>query len=154
MAVLGSVKYTLKGVVSMTYKKAPRNLNEVKKRVGEYFDSRLTPVYDKNGNIILDENGEVLKKTTLPYTLTGLALAVGLDSREELFKFEDPEIDRYLRMSAMKVEEYAEERLFSKEAFSGVKLFLAVNFDRWGDGVSEDEIDDYSIPEGFGKWTV
>ena len=138
----------------MNYKKTPKNLKEIKSRVEEYFKSRLAPATDKNGNILTDENGEIIKKVALPYTLTGLALAVGLDSREELFKFEDPEINRYLRMSAMKVEEYAEERLFSKEAFSGVKLFLAVNFDRWNDGVNDEESDEYSVPEYFEKWTV
>lgn len=138
----------------MNYKKTPKNLKEIKSRVEEYFKSRLAPVTDKNGNILTDENGEIIKKVALPYTLTGLALAVGLDSREELFKFEDPEINRYLKMSAMKVEEYAEERLFSKEAFSGVKLFLAVNFDRWNDGVNDEESNEYSVPEYFEKWTV
>ena len=138
----------------MNYKKTPKNLKEIKSRVDEYFASRLAPLTDKNGNIMTDENGEIIKRIALPYTLTGLALAVGLESREELFKFEDPEISRFLKMSAMKVEEYAEERLFSKEAFSGVKLFLAVNFDRWSDSESEEESDEYSVPEYFEKWTV
>ena len=139
----------------MNYKKTPKTLKEVKSRVDEYFTSRLAPLTDKNGNIMTDEKGEIIKKIALPYTLTGLALAVGLESREELFKFEDPEINRFLRMSAMRVEEYAEERLFSKEAFSGVKLFLAVNFDRWSAiDRSDEESDEYSVPEYFEKWTV
>ncbi|MBQ5746946.1 MAG: hypothetical protein IIV81_03300 [Clostridia bacterium] len=138
----------------MTFKKSPKNINEIKKRVEEYFSSRLQPMTDKSGNLLLDGNGEVIMRAVLPYTLTGLALAVGLDSREELFSFTDPEINRFLRMSAMKVEEYAEERLFSKEAFSGIKLFLSVNFDRWGDTVSDSDSDEYSLPEGVEKWTV
>ena len=139
----------------MNYKRAPKNLNEIKKRVEEYFRSRLAPVMDKNGNVLTDEKGEIIKKVSLPYTVTGLALAVGVESREELFKFEDPEINRFLKMSVMRVEEYAEERLFSKEAFSGVKLFLAVNFDRWNDADSgESEDGDYTLPEAFEKWTV
>ncbi len=137
----------------MNFKKAPKTINEVKKRVEEYFSSRLLPATDKNGNILTDEKGEVIKKVALPYTLTGLALAVGLDSREELFSFTDPEINRFLRMSVMRVEEYAEERLFSKEAFSGVKLFLSVNFDRWSDAESESD-DDYALPDDVQKWTV
>ena len=139
----------------MNYKKAPRNINEIKKRVEEYFDSRLIPVIDKNGCVQRDENGRIIKKVGLPYTLTGLALAVGLDSREALFRFDDPEIDRFLKMSAMKVEEYAEERLFSKEAFSGVKLFLSVNFDRWKDmEYNDEEACDYTLPDAFGRWSV
>lgn len=138
----------------VTFKKAPKNINEIKKRVENYFSSRLQPMTDKNGNVILDENGEIINKVSLPYTLTGLALAVGLESREELFSFTDPEINRFLRMSAMKVEEYAEERLFSKEAFSGVKLFLSVNFDRWSDNLNDNLEDEYVLPEGIEKWTV
>lgn len=138
----------------MTFKKKPKNFNEVKKRVEEYFHSRLAPVLDKNGNIMIDDKGEVIKKITLPYTITGLALAVGVESREDLFRFEDPEINRFLKMSVMRVEEYAEERLFSKEAFSGVKLFLSVNFDRWGDASLETDEDDYTMPDAFAKWTV
>lgn len=137
----------------MNFKKTPKTINEVKKRVEEYFSSRLAPITDKNGNPLTDEKGEVIKKVALPYTLTGLALAVGLESREELFSFTDPEIDRFLRMSVMKVEEYAEERLFSKEAFSGVKLFLSVNFDRWNDAEDESD-DDYALPDEVQKWTV
>ena len=58
-----------------------------------------------------------------------------------------------MRMSAMRVEEYAEERLFSKEAFSGVKLFLAVNFDRWSDGEAVDE-GEYELPDSVKGWSV
>lgn len=139
----------------MTFKKAPTNIKEVKKRVEDYFESRLMPTLDKNGSIILDENGEVIKKITLPYTLTGLALALGLDSREALFNFDDPEINRFLKMAIMRVEEYAEEKLFSKEAFSGVKLFLSKNFERWSD-IEKSDLDEesYSIPDSYSKWTV
>ena len=138
----------------MTYKKKAGTLAELKKRVAEYFESRLAPVTDKNGVPLIDENGKIIKKTALPYTLTGLALAVGCESREELFSFEDAEMNRFMKMSALKVEEYAEERLFSKEAFSGVKLFLAVNFDRWRD--DDTSIDDEmgELPDSIKRWTV
>ena len=137
----------------MTYKKKAKTLNELKLRVKEYFDSRLAPVTDKNGIPLTDENGCIIKKISLPYTLTGLALAVGCESREEMFTFENEEMNRFMRMSAMRVEEYAEERLFSKEAFSGVKLFLAVNFDRWSDGEAVDE-GEYELPDSVKGWSV
>lgn len=138
----------------MTYKKKAATLTELKRRVAEYFESRLAPVTDKNGVPLIDENGNIIKKIALPYTLTGLALAVGCESREELFSFENPEMNRFMKMSALKVEEYAEERLFSKEAFSGVKLFLAVNFDRWreDDTSIDDEVGE--LPDSIKRWTV
>lgn len=139
----------------MNYKKKPKTPCELKRRIDAYFNSRLAPILDKNGIPVTDEKGEILKKITLPYTLTGLALALGCESREELLSFEDPEMSRYVKMSVLKVEEYAEERLFSKEASSGVKLFLAVNFDRWSDNSSTDNSDeDYTLPESIGKWSV
>ncbi len=138
----------------MTFKKAPTNIKEIKKRVEEYFESRVVPSLDKNGNIIVDEKGEAVKKIGLPYTLTGLALALGLDSREALFNFDDPEIDRFIKMAVMRVEEYAEEKLFSKEAFSGVKLFLMKNFERWNDIEKSEDEDSFILDESYSKWTV
>ena len=138
----------------MTYLKKPKNLRELKKRVDGYFESRLAPVLDKNGVPLVDENGELIKRVSLPYTLTGLALAVGCDSREELFTFKNKDMNRLLRTAVLRVEEYAEERLFSKEAFSGVKLFLAVNFDRWRDGSDTVDEGEYELPDGVRGWTV
>ena len=137
----------------MTYKTKAKDIRELKRRTEAYFESRLAPVTDKNGVPLTDEKGQIIKKVALPYTLTGLALAVGCESREEMLTFEDKEMNRYMRMSVMRVEEYAEERLFSKEAFSGVKLFLSVNFDRWRDGAELSE-DDYELPEAVKGWAV
>lgn len=138
----------------MTYKKKAASLGELKRRVNGYFESRLAPMVDKNGVPLLDEEGRIIKKATLPYTLTGLALAVGCESREEMFSFEDAEMNRFMRMSVMRVEEYAEERLFSKEAFSGVKLFLSVNFERWRDGDDSVDDDGFEMPDSVKGWTV
>ncbi len=136
----------------MKFKGAVKTPAEMEKRINEYFKSRLTPEHDKNGNVVVDESGKIKMQTTLPYTLTGLTLALGLESREELFGFEDERMKRLVKMAVLKIEEFAEEKLFSKEAFSGVKLFLSVNFDRWRDGDDNDE--EYVIPEEAKKWTV
>ena len=137
----------------MKIPKEPKNIKELGKRINAYFNSRLSEQYDKNGEIITDSEGKPIKKISLPYTLTGLSLALGLDSREALFTFEDKEMQRLVKMAVMRVEEYAEERLFSKEAFSGIKLFLSVNFERWQE--SETDIEDcYVLPEEVKEWTV
>jgi hypothetical protein len=131
----------------------PSTPAELKRRIDKYFNSRLKEQYGKNGEPVLDAHGKQIKKAELPCTLTGLALSLGLDSREALFSFEDEQMQRLVRMAVMKIEEYAEEKLFSKESFSGVKLFLSVNFDRWQDK-SDDFEDDYIIPEEAKKWSV
>ena len=132
----------------------PKTAVELEKRIQKYFKSRLTHQYGKSGELLKDSKGKAIKKQELPYTLTGLALALGLDSREALFEFKDLEMQRIVKMAIMKIEEYAEEKLFSKEAFSGVKLFLTVNFERWQDKDTDDIDDEYTIPEEAKKWSV
>lgn len=143
-----------KGSVNMKTKSIPKTPKELQKRIDEYFNSRLSEQYSKNGELLLDLKGKPIKKVEFPYTLTGLALALGLDSREALYSFENEEMTRLVKMAVMRIEEYAEEKLFSKEAYSGVKLFLSVNFDRWQDKGDEDFDGDYLIPEEAKKWSV
>ena len=143
-----------KGSVTMKNKSIPKTPKDLQKRIDEYFNSRLAEQYSKSGELLLDVMGKPLKKVELPYTLTGLALALGLDSREALFSFEDEEMARLVKMAVMRIEEYAEEKLFSKEAYSGVKLFLSVNFERWQDKSDEDCDGEYIIPEEAKKWSV
>ncbi len=134
--------------------KVPKNAKEMKKMIQAYFSSHESNVLDKNGEIIFDEKGVALKKVTVPYTLTGLALALGLDSREALFEFQDCEMKTLIKKAVMKIEEYAEEKLFSKESFSGVKLFLSVNFERWQDRGDSGTYEEYEFSEDIKKWTV
>ena len=138
----------------MKLKTIPKTPKELQKRIDSYFDSRLSEQYSKNGELLLNATGEPIKKVEFPYTLTGLALALGLDSREALFSFEDEEMSRLVKIAVMRIEEYAEEKLFSKEAYSGVKLFLSVNFERWQDKNDDDSDGDYVIPEEAKKWSV
>ncbi|MBQ9976197.1 MAG: hypothetical protein IJP16_06765 [Clostridia bacterium] len=137
----------------MTKNEIPKNARELEKRIDKYFKSRLREQIDKNGEVVLDSHGKPIKKQDIPFTLTGLALALGLDSREALYSFEDEEMQRLVRRAVMRIEEYAEERLFSKDSFSGVKLFLTVNFDRWQDNDESIE-DEYLLPEEAKKWSV
>lgn len=138
----------------MKNKSIPETPKELQKRIDGYFNSRLSEQYSKNGELLIDSNGKPIRKVEFPYTLTGLALALGLDSREALFTFENEEMARLVRRAVMRIEEFAEEKLFSKEAFSGVKLFLSVNFERWQDKEDEDFDGEYLIPEEAKKWSV
>ncbi len=77
----------------------------------------------------------------LPPTVTGLALALGFSSREELTRFKDQKRSRLIQKALMKIENNAEEKLFTKEHFSGAKLFLEVNFSRWSAESREEGFD-------------
>ncbi len=144
----------MKGCDTVKKTTVPKTCAELEKRIQKYFSSRLALQYGKNGELLVDTKGKPIKKQELPYTLTGLALALGLDSRDALFEFKDEKMQRTVKMAIMKIEEYAEEKLFSKEAFSGVKLFLAVNFDRWQEKDTDEIDDEYIIPEEAKKWSV
>ncbi len=129
------------------YTEPPKTAQELKKRMDKYFNSRVETQTD-------EKTQKKKKQIICPYTLTGFALALGLESREELYTFKDPKMQSLIRRGILRIEEYAEERLFSKDAFSGVKLFLSVNFDRWRDlkGGVEEHTDADLLDEQAKKW--
>jgi hypothetical protein len=76
--------------------------------------------------------GNVIRVGVRPLTITGLALALGFNSRQALLNYQakDEFHDTIMRAKA-KVERYAEERLFDKDGANGAKFSLANNFDGW-----------------------
>lgn len=125
---------------------------EVQKRIKAYFDSRYGPVLDRNKAPVTDENGNTMYEITNPPTLSGLALWLGLDEREKLTSFtKNKAIIHDVKCAVLKIEEYAEERLFFKDAnTAGIKLYLAVNFKRWSG--EELNADDDELPQEYNKW--
>ena len=87
---------------------------------------------DEEGNVMQDKYGDVCMVGKRPLTITGLALALGFNSRQSLLNYQDKEefMDTIMRAKA-KVEQYAEERLFDKEGSNGAKFSLANNFEGW-----------------------
>jgi hypothetical protein len=71
-------------------------------------------------------------KHSEPPTITGLALALGFNSRTSLLNYEDKEefLNTITRAKA-RVEKYAESRLFDKDGANGAKFSLANNFRNW-----------------------
>ncbi len=120
----------------------------VTKRICSYFESRKVERKNQEGDVMVGKGGEVLYEEK-PCTVTGLALALGFSRREELFAIKNKKIKALIDRALSRIEENAEEKLFSKDTFHGAKLFLETNFDRWrGEGSGED------IPEGLGVCTV
>lgn len=112
------------------------SLEELVSRENEYFTSCKgvqavgedgLPIYDRYGN-------PVMTSPERPVTVTGLALALGFRSREELIRFKGKRAytDELVR-ALSRVEEYAEEKLFDKGQSAGAKFFLANNFKGWQD---------------------
>lgn len=117
-----------------------RNAEDIKARIERYFrscepvqavDDECAPVFDKNG-------APVYAVQEVPLTVSGLAIALGFGSREELLSYRGkPYAEAAIRSALLRIENYAEERLFDKGQSSGAKYFLEGNFKSWGeDGAS------------------
>lgn len=106
---------------------------EIQEKIDKYFkDCEGELLLDKEGNPIIDKYGNVVKTGVRPLTVTGLALALGFNSRQSLLNYQDKEefMDTITRAKA-KVEQYAEERLYDKDGANGAKFSLSNNFEGW-----------------------
>ena len=106
---------------------------EMQEKIDAYFKSCQGTVYkDKEGEIVLDKYGMPVIIGEKPLTITGLALALGFNSRQALLNYQakDEFNDTITRAKAF-VEQYCEERLFDKDGANGAKFSLANNFEGW-----------------------
>ena len=90
---------------------------------------------DENGEPVYDKNGvPVMSVPERPYTVTGLALALGFPSRLALLEYSgNKACGAAVSKALMRIEEYAEAKLFDKGQYSGAKFFLSNNFRGWND---------------------
>ena len=109
------------------------SVEEIREKIDNYFEECKGEIlYDDDGKPFIDKYGNVIRVGVKPPTVTGLALALGFNSRQSLLNYEDKEefMDTITRAKA-KVEQYAEERLFDKDGANGAKFSLANNFKGW-----------------------
>jgi hypothetical protein len=101
--------------------KTPEEMQEV---IDRYFETTKSPVIHKNG----------VEYIPGPYTMTGLAIALGFTSRQALWNYEGKEgfVDVVARARA-RVIEYAEGRLYDKDGSNGAKFALGNFNDGWSD---------------------
>lgn len=108
--------------------------------VNEYFESCMGPTFNKDGDLVRDHQGNLLKVQVKPYTLSGLALHLGL-STETLRKYKNGKLDTILdEMKAetedwltfskvilkakQVIESYAEGRLYDRDGSNGARFVL------------------------------
>lgn len=110
-----------------------KNKEEMQKKIDAYFkECEGTPLYKEDGTPMLDKNGVPIIVGEKPLTITGLALAIGLNSRQALLNYQGrEEFNDTITRAKAKVEQYAEERLFDKDGANGAKFSLANNFEGW-----------------------
>lgn len=107
----------------------------MQKAIDKYFeDCDGAYVIDDEGNLMTDKFGHPVKTKPRPYTITGLALALGFTTRQSLLNYEgDPVFLDTIRKAKARVEQYAEERLFDRDGANGAKFNLSNNFKGWSE---------------------
>lgn len=116
----------------------PRTISdaqEMQERIDKYFkDCEGKPLIGDDGNPVLDKWGNAVILGAKPPTITGLALALGFNSRTSLLNYQDmPEFMHTVTRAKSRVEAYAESRLFDKDGANGAKFSLANNFRGWAE---------------------
>lgn len=108
--------------------------------VEEYFESCNGPLFDNRGNLLRDDKGDVVKGQIKPYTLSGLALYLGI-STTTLKRYREGLVDEVLEemkaetedrltfsrvvlQAKQKIEAYAEGRLYDRDGQRGAQFIL------------------------------
>lgn len=124
--------------------------------VNEYFESCNGPLLDRYGNLVYDKDGNIVKTQVEPWTLSGLALYLGV-STNTLKQYKLARIDSLLdEMKAdtddimtfsgvvlrakQKIEGYAEKRLYDRDGQQGARFVLDNAFG-WVSRKEQAEID-------------
>ena len=133
--------------------------------VDEYFESCNGPLLDRYGNLVYDKDGRLVKTQVEPWTVSGLALYLGV-ATSTLKKYREGRIDSlldemrvdtddYMTFSSVvlkarqKIEGYAEKRLYDKDGQYGARFVLDNAFG-WLSSKEQAEIDKM-VQEGILK---
>lgn len=108
--------------------------------VNEYFESCMGPMFNKDGDLVRDAQGDLIKTQVKPFTLSGLALWLGV-STNCLREYRHGQVDTILdEMRAetddtltfskvvcrakQVIEAYAEGRLYDRDGSNGARFVL------------------------------
>lgn len=108
--------------------------------VDEYFESCNGPLFDRKGELLRDNNGNIVKGQVKPYTVSGLALYLGI-STQTLKRYREGLVDGLLEemkaetedrltfskvviRAKQKIEGYAEGRLYDRDGQRGAQFVL------------------------------
>lgn len=103
---------------------------EMQEKIDAYFAScEAKLLRDRDGTPMLNKNGEPIYVGGRPMTIQGLALALGFTSRQSLLNYKAKRefVDTVTR-ARLRVEQYAAERLFDRDAQRGAQFTLAYGF--------------------------
>lgn len=114
-----------------------KSRKELCEKIDSYFDSVGTHVVtDSEGNAVFDKRGQPVMREKIP-TVTGLARHLGMNSRQTLINYKNSEkFGDIVSDAKMRIEEYAEERLYDRDGQRGAEFNLRCNFG-WGKEAEE-----------------
>ena len=123
------------------------SVKEIEKLIEKYFEEcKGHPYILPDGAPLCDKYGQPVIVDVHPPTVTGLALALGFNSRQSLLNYQaKPEFMDTITRAKAYVERYAEERLFDKDGANGAKFSLANNFEGWKEKQQVDMNSDVNI---------
>ena len=124
--------------------------------VNEYFESCNGPLLDRYGNLVYDKDGNLVKTQVEPWTVSGLALYLGISTNtlkqyklgriDNLLDEMRVDTDDYMTFSSVvlkarqKIETYAERRLYDRDGSQGARFVLDNAFN-WVSRREQAEID-------------
>lgn len=118
-----------------------KNVADMQTAIDKYFDDcKGEPIFDDDGNAVMDKHGNVILINQQPPTVTGLALALGFNSRQALLNYQDrDDFNDAITRAKSRIEQYAEARLYDRDGANGAKFSLANNFKGWSDRMTLDQ---------------
>lgn len=132
---------------------SPQHLQSM---IDEYFESCNGPLLDRYGNLVYDKDGRLVKTQVEPWTVSGLALYLGVSTNtlkkyrkgmiDSLLDEMKADTDDYMTFSSVvlharqKIEGYAEKRLYDKDGQYGARFVLDNAFG-WVSRKEQSEID-------------
>lgn len=131
----------LRNVNSCGEKPAFSSPEVLQKNVDEYFLSCFGPIVNKQGELVRDDNGKIVRVQKRPFTVAGLAYQVGVDTTT-LNRYCDGRMDDLgeedenmlfsviLQRAKQRIELFAEESLYSKDSQPGARFVLDTHFRR------------------------
>ena len=101
-------------------------------KIEEYFElCKGVPYIKEDGEALLDKNGDVVLVDKHPPTMSGLALHLGFTDRKQLLDYKArPQFTDVIKGAKLRIERYAEERLFDRDGARGAEFSLKYNF-KW-----------------------
>lgn len=121
------------------------NKEQMQDLIDKYFaECKGEILKDENGEAVLNKNGLPIIINSKPPTITGLALALGFQSRQALLNYQGKkEFNDTILKAKSRVEEYAETRLFDRDGVNGAKFSLEYNF-KWNS--TNNNIENNEVP--------